>query len=148
MELPPTDFDEATRQSLDVLRSADGETLAVLGGGAREIYLPFAVAALVARDTLSAVLQFGDTDHEVRSLSLPDLLASASAPARETLALVDDLGGETTLPALADASDRAKSTVGRHLDELETAGLVETESEGQTRLIGLTLSGELQLERA
>lgn len=79
---------------------------------------------------------------------MPDLLASASAPARETLALVDDLGGETTLPALTDASDRAKSTVGRHLDELETAGLVETESEGQTRLIGLTLSGELQLERA
>lgn len=145
VELSPTDFDAATRQSLETLASAEGDVIAVFGGGAREIYLPFAVATMVHRDGLASVLQFGDTDHEVRSPSLPDLLTPIPDAARSTLSLLADHDGHATLPELAEASEHAKSSVGRHLDALESAGAVGTSTDGQTRVVELTLGGELRL---
>jgi len=50
-----------------------------------------------------------------------------------TLATIDQFGGSTMLPALADERDRSKSTVGRHLDQLAAAGAVTTARRGKTR---------------
>lgn len=59
--------------------------------------------------------------------------------------LVAQQDGTTTLPTLAAATDQSKSTIGRHLDALEAAGAVETELDGKTRTVTLTLGGELRL---
>jgi len=143
--LPPTDFTTAVRESVAVLDAAEGETIAVLGGGAREIFLPVSIATLVCRDDLAEVVQFGDTDRDLRQLSLPNLGADVPERAQSTLSLVAELGGPTTLPELTETSDRAKSTLGRHLDELEERDVVATSTDGQTRVVELTLSGELWL---
>lgn len=143
--LPPTDFATAVRESLAVLDAAEGETIAVLGGGAREIFFPFSIATLVCRDDLAEVVQFGDTDRDLRQLSLPNLGADVPERARSTLSLVAEFDGPTTLPELVEASDNSKSTLARHLDDLERVDVVATSTDGQTRVVELTLSGELWL---
>ncbi len=145
-QLPATDFAVTVREALAVLSDAEGEVIATFGGGPREIFLPFTVAVLVRRDLIDDALQFSDMDGSVRDIPVPDLLTPIPESAEPTLGLIDDLGGETTLPKLAEASDKAKSTIVRHLDKLEAVDAIETNTEGQTRLVGLTLSGELRLD--
>lgn len=143
--LPAADFTAAVRGARDALADADGDLVVVFGGGPREIFLPFAVATLTHRESVTKTLQYADTDGVVREPCLPDLITPIPEAARPTLELVAELGGETTLPDLAAASESSKSTVGRHLDELEVAGAVGTSTETQTRLVELTLAGELRL---
>lgn len=52
-----------------------------------------------------------------------------SAKTHGTLEAIVALGDETTLPAIAEQSGQSRSTVGRHLDELEVAKAVQTTKE-------------------
>lgn len=146
-QLRTVSFTETVRDCLDILAGAEGDLVAVFGGGPREVFLPFTVAVCTRQDLVVEALQFRDTDGVVNEVPIPDLLARVPSRAEPTLSLIDEFGGETTLPELSAASEHSKSTVGRHLNELEKEGLVETESEGQTRLVGLTLTGDLYLHR-
>lgn len=140
-------FSTAVLECIDVLTAAEGETIANFGGGPREIFLAFTVAALVADDEIDTVLQYTDIDEEVREIRLPNLMNAPPAKTYKTLRTITDLDGESTLPAVAERSDQSRSTVGRHFDELEAAGAIETEKKGKTRHVVLTLSGKLQLAR-
>jgi DNA-binding IclR family transcriptional regulator len=55
--------------------------------------------------------------------------------------------GQVTLPVLAEGAELSKSTLARHLDELESADAVRTTRDGKTRVVHLALSGELRLHR-
>jgi len=138
-------FDTAVRQCLDVLRAAEGEVVAGFGGGPREIFLPFTIAALVAHGDLTTAFQFNDIDGSVRELSLPDLMTPLSEQSLRTLSCVNEHDGETTLPEIAAAVEQSKSTIGRHLDELEAAEAIETTRKGKIRNVQITLSGDLRL---
>jgi CRISPR-associated protein Csa3 len=140
-------FPTAVEECLDVLAAADGETVVNFGGGPREIFLPFTIAALVAGDQVDTVLQFTDIDEDVQRLELPELLSSPPTKTHVTLRTLAELGGQAGLPEIADQSGQSRSTVGRHLNDLEDAGAVETEREGKTRQVTLTLGGRLRLFR-
>ncbi|SEM00404.1 CRISPR-associated CARF protein Csa3 [Haloferax larsenii] len=146
-EITYDDFQTAVVECVAVLRAASGDTIANFGGGPREIFLPFSIAALVMTDQLDTVLQFTDIDEDVIELTLPELLAAPPAKTTPTLKAISDVGGTSTLPALAEQSGQSRSTVGRHLDELDACGAVTTAKHGKTRHVELTLGGRLQLCR-
>jgi CRISPR-associated protein Csa3 len=141
------EFPRAVQECVDVLATADGETIANFGGGPREIFLAFTVAALVMNDRLDTVLQFTDVDEEVIELQLPELLDAVPTKTHQTLQAISDTGGHSTLPTIAERTGQSRSTVGRHLDALETAGAVETSKREKTRHVDLTLGGRLRLCR-
>lgn len=141
------EFPTAVMECVDVLVAAEGETIANFGGGPREIFLAFTIAALVTADQIDTVLQFTDIDEEVRQVRLPELMAAPPSKTHTTLQAVAIAGQETTLPEIAEQSGQSRSTVGRHLDALESAGAVETEKQGKTRQVQLTLGGQLRLAR-
>lgn len=141
------EFPTAVMECTDILAAAKGEIVANFGGGPREIFLAFTVAALVTNDDIDTVLQFTDIDEEVQELHLPELMTSLPSKTDQTLRTIARLDGDTTLPAVAERSGQSRSTVGRHLDELEMAGAVETDKQGKTRHVELTLGGHLQLFR-
>ena len=141
------DFDVTIRQCLSILRSAEGDVITGFGGGPREIFLPFTIAVLVAHEELDRVFQFNDIDGSVSELALPDLMTPLSDQSLQTLARIEAHSGGTSLPQLADESDKSKSTLGRHLDELEAVGAISTDMDGKTRAVCLTLGGELRLYR-
>jgi len=142
-----TDFSTAVVECLDVLAAADGETIANFGGGPREIFLPFSVAALVGGDEIDTILQFTDIDQEVTEIQLPELMEPLPSKTHQTLRTLADSEGGSTLPEIAERSGQSRSTVGRHLDDLKVAGAVETEMRGKTRHVELTLGGRLRLFR-
>lgn len=141
------EYPTAVMECVDVLTATDGETIANFGGGPREIFIAFSTAALVARERIDTVLQFTDVDEEVRELRLPELMEPLPSKTNTTLRTVEALDGDSTLPTIAERSGLSRSTVGRHLDDLETAGAVETEKRGKTRHVELTLGGRLRLFR-
>ena len=141
------EFPTAVQECVEVISAAEGETIANFGGGPREIFLAFAIAALVANDQLDTVLQFTDIDEQVKELSLPELMDPVPGKTHPTLRAVSDVGGQSTLPAIAEQTGQSRSTVGRHLDDLEAAGAVETVNRGKTRHVELTLGGRLRLFR-
>lgn len=139
------DFETAVLECVEVLEAAEGRLVLNFDGGPREIFLPFAVAALSRPDLIDRTFQFRDTDQKVRELSLPNLVGRIPEVADDSLRAVAELGDDATLPTVAEATGKARSTVGRHLDELEGAGLVRTEKVGKTREIRLTLGGRLRI---
>lgn len=141
-EIPRNSFEAAVLACRDVIDAADGERVVSLGGGARDILLPFAVAVFTRVDGIEDVLFFSDLDGSVEEWTLPRLTASISDPARETLVVVVE-AGETTLPELTDQIGASKSTVTRHVEELATVGAVDTRREGKTKHVSPTLTGQL-----
>lgn len=142
--VPHDDFEAAVLACHDIIRSADGDRILVLGGGARDVLIPLTVAGLAATDCISMTLGFSDVDHAVRALALPNLLASVSDSEIDTLAVVAD-ERSVSLPDLNEQTDHSKSTVTRHVNRLEEQGVVETSMEGRTKQVRITTTGLLLL---
>ncbi|WP_306057004.1 CRISPR-associated CARF protein Csa3 [Natronococcus wangiae] len=141
-----TTFETAVLECVDVLEAANGQVILNFDGGPREIFLPFTVAAISRPNLVDKVFQFRDTDQKVRELSLPNLVSRVPEVADETLQAVSELGDEATLPTIAGSTGKARSTIGRHLDELEEADLVRTRKDEKTREVELTLGGQLRIQ--
>lgn len=139
------EYATAVIECLDLLQAATGERVVTLGGGARDILLPFLTAALAATSQIETVLFFSDIDGKVREWTLPALTAEPTAPAMETLNALDAHGGQSTIPELTATMGTSKSTVTRHITTLERKGLVETWREGKVKYVRLHLAGEIRL---
>lgn len=108
-----------------------------LCGGPRDILLPLTVAAVLHADHLREAYVFSDIDGQLQTWTLPNLTASVPESTHATLAVLQE-SGQCSLSELAAQVERSKSTVGRHLDALEEAGLVRTWTEGKHRLATVT----------
>lgn len=139
------DFELAVRECLDVLDAAQGDVVVNFGGGPRELFLSFTLATLTAADRITTAYQFCDMNGSVRELTIPPLLTPIPEPAWATLELVAAADDATTIPDVTDRSERSKSTVTRHVNQLADRGLVTTWMEGKIKRVRLTLAGELRL---
>lgn len=137
-------FKTAVLECVDVLEAADGTVVVNFDGGPREIVLPFTIATLARPDLVDTAFQFRDVDSKVCEVSLPNLVNRTSESTDETLQTLVALNGSATLPEIADEAEKARSTIGRHLDQLETAGAVRTDKTEKTRHVELTLGGRLR----
>lgn len=142
--IPHDDFAAATLACHDLIRAADGDRILVLGGGARDVLVPLTIAGLAAVDCISLVLGYSDIDGAIRELELPALTASVVASALDTLGHIVD-AGPVSLPELTELTDRSKSTVTRHVNALDDAGMVTTWRDGSTKVAEATLGGRLRL---
>lgn len=139
------DFPAATIACSDLIRAADGEIVAVLGGGARDVLLPFVIATLVHTPLLDTVLTFSDIDGQVREWNLPALTADVPAKTRATLATIAQAENEISIPDLTDQTGQAKSTVTRHVQRLDENEVVSTWTDGKTKYVRVSLTGRLLL---
>lgn len=141
----PTSFERCVLACRDCIDAAEGHCVVSLGGGARDILLPFTIAVLARLDRVDDVLFFSDLDGSVEEWPLPRLTASVSEPASETLATIV-ARGETTLSELTEQVEASKSTITRHVDELDTSGAVDSWREGKVKHVRPTLAGRLLVE--
>lgn len=144
--VPHDDFETAVLHCRDLLRAVDGELIVNLGGGARDILIPFMTAVLAEQPRVDRVVLFSDIDGRVREVTLPRLTATISDAAGETLVAIDQAGGETSIPELTEVTTRSKSTIARHVDILESNDAVESHREGKTKHVSLTLTGRLLVD--
>lgn len=141
--VPHDEFERAVLACSDVLTAAEGELVVNLGGGARDVLLPFTIASIVHATAVDTALFFSDVDGAVREWTLPPVTESVARPVRDTLSIVVDANEAISVPELTSQLDVSKSTVGRHLQDLESAGAVRSWSEGKTKYVEATLAGSL-----
>lgn len=123
-------------------------TIVSLGGGARDILLPLTVAASVFAETIDTTLFFSDLDSTLTEWTLPRFGAQIPPRTTETFGLICEYRNWISLSEITDQLDQSKSTVIRHVNDLEEAGLVESDTTEKMKKVRVTLGGELlQLTR-
>ena len=146
--LTHADFERAMLECSDIIRAAEGERIVTLGGGARDVLLPFAIAAITHVRLIDTALFFSDIDGTVQEWQLPRLTATLRETTRSTLAALESEGGTASIPTLTEVTGSSKSTVTRHVNQLTDEGLVEVWSEGKTKHARVTITGRLLLRNA
>lgn len=144
--LPYTDFVETTLCCADLIQALEGEIIVILGGGARELLLPLTVATFTSGRNIDTVLQVGDIDNSVRRLPRLNLRGEVSNAEATLLTNFHDLDKVLSISEIADELNMSKSTVARHVDSLESAGLVQTKKRGRTKKVEITDSGRIFLK--
>jgi DNA-binding MarR family transcriptional regulator len=76
---------------------------------------------------------------------LPDVTATLSQGAHQTLGMIENHESEISIPNLTARSESAKSTITRHVNTLEADGLVTARFDDRTKYVTITFSGELFL---
>jgi CRISPR-associated protein Csa3 len=144
--LNPKAFFDGIRQTTAQVDAAEGEIVLILGGGARDIYLPVAFTAFVRQSTIDTTLQFSDITGSVSELAIPNFLHPPGDSVVETLEVIVEEGGEVSLSLIADSLGIAKSTVARHVTELEEREFVRSELDGKTKMVNPTEHGRLAVD--
>jgi len=142
VEEVPQPFENSVLACRDVIEAVEGECAVSLGGGARDILLPFTIAVLTRLDRIDDVLFFSDLDGSVKEWTLPRLNTDISDPAKTTLHTIV-VADETTLPELTGELSASKSTITRHVEELVAGEAVETWRDGKVKHVRPTLTGRL-----
>lgn len=144
--LPYTDFVETTLLCADLMQAAEGNTIVVLGGGAREILLPLTVATFTNENHIDTVLQVGDIDSSVHRIPRLNLRGNISDAEAALLADLKNLDTPLSISDIATDLEKSKSTIARHIDSLESENFVKSTKEGRAKTIEITDSGRIFLK--
>jgi CRISPR-associated protein Csa3 len=138
-------FEETVRDCCAVLSdiAAEREIIVSLGGGARDVLLPLTVAALVFERRIDRALFFSDLDSTVREWPLPNLTAQTPERTMETFETLHAADEWLSLSTIADRTGQSKSTVIRHVNDLEAAGLVTADTSEKAKQVRIAFTGEL-----
>lgn len=143
--LPHTDFVETIILCTDFIQTAEGDTVIILGGGAREILLPLTLATFSCSHVVETILQVGDIDGSVQRVPRLNLRGTISSGESEFLVSVSDLSLPLSISEIAARIGKSKSTVTRHVKRLEAERLVRTSKEGRNKTVEITDSGRIYL---
>ena len=144
-EVPHQDFETAVMTCSELISDADGDVVVSLSGGARDVFLPLTIAAMVHSDRVTTTYGYSDIDGQARSLPLPSVTATPSDSECTTLQAVAEADEEISLPALTEELSAVKSTITRHVSSLEAYGYLTTKTDVRTKYASITLSGRLYL---
>ena len=139
------EFEATVRDCCNVLDDVptDRETIVSLGGGARDVLLPLMVAALVFDWKIDQSLFFSDLDSTVREWPLPTLTEEVPTRTLRTLEEIVTTDGWLLLSEIADETNQSKSTVIRHVSDLEDAGMIDANTSQKSKRVRSTFSAEL-----
>lgn len=142
--VPPSDFQAAVLVCSTLITEISDELVINFGGGPREVYLAVATATLAHPDSVDKSLQFSDLDGSVKEIPLPRIIGGFPESAVETLKVIVQRESGIGIPDLADELDKAKSTVSRHVRQLEAVDAVTSEMHGKTKYVKPTFTGKLR----
>lgn len=144
-QVETTSFEETVRDCYQLLGDIEPnrETIVSLGGGARDILLPLTVASLVYANQIDTALFFSDLDSTVREWTLPDLTTEIPDRTTETFAVILKAEGWITLSEIVSNTSHSKSTIVRHVNDLEEADVIQADTSEKAKRVRATFSGEL-----
>jgi CRISPR-associated protein Csa3 len=134
----------AVLECSELIINLDGKLVVNFGGGPRELYLPLVTATLAHPDSVDKTLQFNDLDGSVGEILLPRITGDIPDSAADTLDTIVENQSGIGIPELTKELNTAKSTVSRHIRQLEKADAVTAEMHGKTKYVKPTFSGKLR----
>ena len=141
--LDPTEFYENICRTAKWIDETEDSVVLVLGGGARDIYLPVSFVAFIRQASIDAVLQFSDITGSVTELIIPNFTNPPGESVVNTLGVITDEENGATLTLISNSLGVAKSTVARHVSQLEEQNLVRAETHGKNKVVYPTEQGVL-----
>jgi CRISPR-associated protein Csa3 len=138
-------FEDTIRECCSVLQDVEEgrELIVSLSGGARDILLPLTVASLVFANEIDHMAFFSDLDSTVSECSLPALSSRVPNRVTETFDHIVNAGGWITLSKIAEETGKSKSTIIRHVNELEDSGVIESDTTQREKRVRIEFTGEL-----
>jgi CRISPR-associated protein Csa3 len=138
-------FETTVRECCRILAGVPEERdlIVSLGGGARDVLLPLTVGALVFASRIDQTLFYSDIDGSVHEWTVPDLTARVPERATDTFETILTVDDWVSLTEIAEETGQSKSTVIRHVNDLEDVGIIETEMSGKAKRVQVAFSGEL-----
>jgi len=138
------DFSAVVEQCSEII--VDGEPPVVcLGAGATDIHIPLTVAATAHQHQIKSTMMYSDLEATANNIDIPALTSRLPGRARDTFRLVAEADAETgiSLAELADTQEKARSTVGRHIQSLEKHGFVRTTRKEKSKQAFVTSLGRI-----
>jgi CRISPR-associated protein Csa3 len=128
----------------DLIEKADGQVIANLSGGPREIFLAFTIACLSRSDKIFKTTNYSDIDRSLSEILLPNITAALEEKQKQILKDVFE-NQPTTIGDIAKRLSVSESTISRQVARLADQNALDLVQKGKTKEIRITLTGKLLL---
>jgi len=129
---------------IDLIKTAEGEIIANLSGGPREIFLAFAIACLSQSQRIQKATNYSDIDRVMREINLPKIVQSLDEKSKSVLGDIRD-NQPTTITEMAERLDISESTISRQVGRLVGLNALKVIPKGKKKQIQTTITGEIFL---
>jgi len=138
------DLEEMVVSLKDLIEKADGQVIANLSGGPREIFLAFTIACLSRSDKIFKTTNYSDIDRSISEIILPNITADLEEKQKQILKDVLE-NQPTTISDIAQRLSVSESTISRQVARLADQKALDLVQKGKTKEIRITLTGRLLL---
>ncbi|HII06602.1 MAG TPA: CRISPR locus-related DNA-binding protein [Methanotrichaceae archaeon] len=129
---------------IDLVKKTEGEIIANISGGPREIFLAFAIACLSQSQKIHKTTNYSDVERVMREIDLPKIVQSLDEKSKAVLGDVRD-NQPTTITEIAARLNLSESTISRQVGRLADLDALKIAPEGKKKQIQTTLTGEIFL---
>ncbi|GFO97623.1 CriSPR-associated DNA-binding protein [groundwater metagenome] len=140
--VPHKDFEKCVTRLTDLINSSEGEIIANISGGPRELLVSFVVACLVKSEKIKRTVSFSDIDRIAREIMLPRITGEID---KKTKTILEDVSKNqpTIITDIAKRTKLSESTISRFISRLLDMDAVLIEQKGKIKEIRLSFTGEL-----
>jgi len=142
--VPHKDFEGCVLKMMNLISSQEGEIIANMSGGPREVLVPFAVACLVNSSKIKKTVSFSDMDRVAREISLPQITCLLD---KKTMRLLSDVSEHqpTTITDIAKRTNFSESTISRFITRLVDMHAIIIAQKGKIKEITVSFTGNVLL---
>jgi CRISPR-associated protein Csa3 len=138
------DFESMVVSLKDLLERSEGQIIANLSGGPREIFLAFTIACLAKAGKISRATNYSDIERSLREITLPNIAATLEDRQKSILRDVND-SEPTNITDIAHRLHTSESTISRQVARLADIGALNVLQKGKTKEVRITLTGKILL---
>ena len=138
------DFEDMVVSLKALLEKAEGQVIANLSGGPREIFLAFAVACLSSSGKIFKTTNYSDIERRLHEVALPNITAVLEDRQKRICKDISE-NQPTTITDIAKRLSVSESTVSRQVARLGDLGALDAVPRGKTKEVRITLTGKILL---
>jgi CRISPR-associated protein Csa3 len=138
------DFEGMVISLRALLENAEGQIIANLSGGPREIFLAFTIACLSQSEKIFKTTNYSDIERSLHEITLPNITAVLEDRQKRILKDVSE-SQPTNITDIAMRLSVSESTVSRQVARLAELGALDVLTRGKTKDVRITLTGKILL---
>lgn len=138
------DFEGMVVSLKGLLENTEGQVIANLSGGPREIFLAFAIACLAKPQKIFKTTSFSDIERSLSEIILPNIAAELDEKQKRILGDINK-NQPTTITEVAERLGLSESTVSRQVARLTDQKALHLAQKGKMKEVRITLTGKILL---
>jgi CRISPR-associated protein Csa3 len=138
------DFEGMVVSLKDLLDNSDGQIIANLSGGPREILLAFTIACLSKTNKIFKTTSYSDIERSLSEIVLPNITFMLEDKQKQILRDVFE-NQPTTISDIAKRLSISESTISRQVARLVGLRALDLVQKGKTKAVSITLTGKILL---